>query len=731
MRFLVVTPSSRLGAKDFSGARTFFALATSLGISAADMRLLAWDDPAFDYELEHLSASVAICLGDKAFERLTGIGKSFLDMRGYLFTPSDCLPVKTTAIEQIGLYKTAKKGHHAKGDPRFGKVHRFKKQTLPQHLRWIIGTYDPFVMIAERKEPLPVVKADLQRALRALDPLFTRLEAPIVSTPPSEAGFLTLDIETFGFTGGVERIGLATRSTTWSSIWTNSARHATQEAIDRANSIQGHNLAFDIPRLKAEGIEFRQDLSFFDTMIASTLLHPCIPKALEKVASIYLDIAPWKHMSVQDPAYYNACDAFYTHQLAISQRRELEEIGMLSLFTNTIMPATSVLMEMTKHGLKIDSVRLAEWQKLLSTELEVATNQWFSFVSDVNPNSPSQLIYHFYNDLGLKKQFTKRKKDGQSILTLSTDEDALNALMRLYPEHVPMLESLLKIKKISKNLSTYASHALDHNNCIHPSYLPSSKYAENGSAKTGRLASTGPNVQNQTHDSKLMFIPHFENWALVEFDFSQIELRIAAALSADRTLQQALEGDVHARTMDLLGCDRVRAKNVLYGSLYGGGARKLARLLTTKGYPTTEGEAGALQDALAHAYPRLWAWRSAVASQGLANGHLTNPFGRRRFFYAASDSIPEMYDYLPQSTAADILWALLVPLNDFAHASGGHFLTTTHDSGLFEFPIESIGPALHQNLRDVCEREWPQIAPGFKVPIVIKTGPNWATLSPI
>lgn len=704
---------------EFPGSRTFFSLFDQCGGSLVGTHFLSTSDRRFYENLSSSTAAIALCLGHQAFHATTGISHPILNTRGYLYSPLDTVPLRRKVSAQIGIYKSSRKNHHVKGDPRMGMVTLESRIALGRNLRWIIPTLDPRSDVqAASLEPLPALKADI---LRALGFLRTFDAQPLSITPqqwpPQEADHIAIDIETFGLTGGVERIGVATADEAWSSHWTDEARSATQALINRARIISGHNLAFDIPRLEREGIQFPSLQARFDTMLAQTLLHPRLHKSLEKSASIYLNLQPWKHLSHTDPMRYNALDAFYTFHLAQAQLDQLIHTGQFRLFTTIIMPATPVLIEMTSLGLKVDTARLAEWQATLTQRLKDLTNTWYEATHDVNPHSPRQLSHYFYSILGIRGPRN------------STDEEALHTIIQSYPQHEPLITTLLSLKKISKLLSTYAQVELSHDMCVHPNYLPQTKFAERGTTATGRLASTNPNIQNQPPEAKRLFIARYPGWSLVEFDFSQIELRIAGALSGDRNLNDALKGDVHARTMDLVGCDRVRAKNLIYGSLYGAGPGKLSRILRSRGLATSFDECKSLQAALARAYPGLWAWRTAIANEGSARRFLTNPFGRRRYFFS-SDAIPEMYDYLPQSTAADILWSLLRPLSAFAKSFGGNFLTTTHDSGLFEFPPESLTPSLHQSLRDICEQEWPQVAPAFSVPIVIKTGQNWGDLTP-
>lgn len=707
-------------------------------MSLADFDLLFTDDPLFLKCLMESPASGAICLGAEAFTAISGLRGDIFDRRGYIYSPSSFKPIERRVFTQVGNYKTNRKLPdgtfvHRKGDPRMGWQKITQTLLFSPSLSWVIPTLDPRKIEEASMTTIPCLKIDLQRAARLrANPIPLLITISTIHTTPLGGSNLTIDIETVGFDGPIHRIGFSTDTQTSTIPWNYYNRTTTQSVIDASNCIQGHNLAFDIPRLEGDGISFRGKRRF-DTMLAGLLLQPDLFKSLERMAPLYLDLQPWKHLSESEPEKYNAYDAFVTHRLADAQRIVLSQTNMLDLFENHIMPGTETLINMTRHGIRIDREQLDKWQKQLFIKELALLNEWRTYVGGVNCNSVPQLKSFLYKQQNLTPQFSRKQK--QKKETLSVDEEAIRNLIQLHPEHSEMLSCLLTLKKVSKQKSTYAAVELGDDNSVHPRYLPSQrKYnidrSSNvaGFASTGRIASNSPNVQNQTPESKLLFVPHYEGWTFLEFDFSQIELRIAAAQSEDKALLEALKGDVHARTMDIIGCDRVRAKNLIYGSLYGASAGKLVKVLRGKGIATTKSECEKLQSALARAYPRLWAWRTAIANEGLRRHFLTNPFDRRRYFYNAN-TVPEMYDYIPQSTAADILWRLLPQLEKFALDFGGYFLTTTHDSGLFEFP--EINTDLCHYLRSICEQEWPQVGPNFHVPIKLKSGSNWGSLNPL
>jgi DNA polymerase-1 len=460
-------------------------------------------------------------------------------------------------------------------------------------------------------------------------------------------------------------------------------------------------------------------------MVAAHLLQPDLYKGLGRSASLYLDLQSWKHKSEDAPEEYNAKDAFYTWKLAEAEEIHLQETGQAKLFHETMMPALPVLIRMTERGIRVDRNRLAEWQQELAGRRGKLFDEWAALAPETNPGSPAQCARLLYDKLKMNGSglgYGKGTSKARSV-----EEPILKSLKHRHPEHKVLLEKLLDLRRVNKMIGTYASVEIGGDGCVHPHYLPAGKESDSGAAATGRLASSDPNIQNQPQEARSLFVAHSPASVLLEADYSQIELRIAATLANDQALLEALKGDVHARTQELLRCDRVRAKNVIYGSLYGAGPRKLSILLRTRGVATTEQECRALQNALARAYPGLWRWRMQVVSEGVAARCLVNPFGRRRYFYGGDSAAPQMIDYLPQSTAADIVWDRLVPLDAFCEQNNGAILATVHDSFLMEFPKEAV-PCLVGGLREVLEAEFPQIAPGFRVPVDLKIGSNWGQM---
>lgn len=732
-RFCLILVSELSEGGHFPGEKLFWKLANSCGLSRASCFVRSTNDRTYENG-SSFGASIALCLGGIAFRAATGIKGNIENLRGYCFEPSDCRPIEQRTKGIVGHYKTdryapgAESGDrrlvHKKGDPRYGWITSTQVPEFPPSLKWIIPTLDPVSIQEAGFRTIPALKADIARAVRALAnedfaPLSVRYLPFAVGMA---AKTVAVDIETDG-SGGITRIGISDGRTTFTAPWdANTRRIAKQILADETGLKIGHNLAFDIPKLEREGTEVKGPI--FDTMLGAHLLQPDLYKGLQRVAPLYLDIRHWKEVVGTEPERYNATDVFTTWKIYEREKTYLEITGMYGLFTETIMPATRVLMDMTSRGIRVDQTQLGRWQEELGQKQRILMEEWNRGAPNVNPLSPAQLKVWLYKTKGFP---TQKSYKGE----VTTDETALRHIHTKLAtgDAKAAIGTLLSLKRVSKLRGTYSEVELGEDGCVHPGYLPANKDEDRGAAATGRLASSNPNIQNQPLEARKLYIPHTTGNVFVEADYSQIELRIAAALSNDLLLLEALKGDVHARTMDLLGCDRVRSKNVLYGSIYGIGPRKLAKLLQTRGIETNERECRNLQDTLARTYTRLWAWRNEVVAEGVARHFLTNAFGRRRYFYSGSNDAPAMIDYLPQSNAADILWSILVPLDEFCRSNSGQLITTVHDSVLMEFP--SAAPETVAGIREIMERPFDQIAPGFRCPIELKVGTNWGEMHDI
>jgi DNA polymerase-1 len=365
----------------------------------------------------------------------------------------------------------------------------------------------------------------------------------------------------------------------------------------------GHDLKFDLSLLAWRAISVRGKL--FDAMVAHSLIEPDQRHRLDYLSEVYLgytlsksgDDAAQEQLSLGDVASEKIAErAMEAADVALQLREKLEpllkEKKQERVFYEIESPLISVLVDMEHQGIRVDSKALGEFSEHLlgeMTELEKAICE--SAGKEFNVNSPRQLGEVLFDVLKICEK-PKKTRTGQ----YATDEQTLLALA---PEH-EVVRKLLDYRAAAKLKSTYADA------------LPTAIWPVTGrihttynqvATTTGRLNSVNPNLQNipirseRGQEIRKAFVPRDENHLLLSADYSQIELRIIAALSREAGLLEAFRtgADVHTATAskvygvasaDVTPAMRSKAKMVNYGIAYGISAFGLAQRL---GIPRREG----------------------------------------------------------------------------------------------------------------------------------------------
>lgn len=673
-----------------------------------------WEE--FDTNVMAFTGSVVILLGGAAMYRFMGL-QGVEDWRGYVVLPEEKENI-TRVQDVVGEYKTNTK-HHKKGDPKRVRVKTVLDPKIPTSVQHIFPTLHPAAVLRSGKTTLPAFEADVSRACRFAQGKGVILGEEYGALPFEVVGdAMAFDIETSMTGGHITDIALAGENGCFSSEWNHDAKSYTQAMALRPGVKVAHNLAFDLPRLKAAGVTTWVG-DFYDTMLAAQLIQPDLYKGLNPVSSLYLDTRRWKHLSGSDPRKYNALDARRTLELYHETKRGLEITGMYELFTGTIMPTTETLINMTQRGIRVDMEFRDKWLSNLNADIKGATEKWVTLAPGVSPHSPTQLKRYLYGELGLIPQYGKYG-------TVTTDELALRELRGMYPEHSELFTVLLDIRDASKLAGTYAEQAIGPDGRVHPQYLPAAKDVDaygKGMAGTGRITAKNPNIQNQPAAARCLFIPD-NNMVLVEADYSQIEARVMAALAADNVLEEACKNGLHEANMRHLGVDKTRAKNAFYGWMYGAGPKTLKQTFKRHGFDVSYAECVAMLAAFDRTYAATFVYRQEIARRVNTECMLVNPFKRRRFFH--NKNVPAGLDFMPQSTAADIMWSVLGPL-DVAIFMHGDILACVHDSILVQVHKDHVEEGI-KVLRGQMERQFDNICPGFRVPVKVKVGDNWGAM---
>jgi DNA polymerase I len=529
----------------------------------------------------------------------------------------------------------------------------------------------------------------------------------------------------------------------------------------------GHNLKYDLHILQQHGIEVKG--RFFDTMLAHSMLHPDQRHSMDRLSETYLQYAPIKFADIASPnqtpvadtaaddlfayaaaqpinkkdlsvanipleilAEYAAEDADVTWQLSSLLRDELCKSGQATVFHNIESPLLPVLVRMENHGIALDTAALLE----IGAELQIAIDDLTKSIqlhagSTFNLNSPKQLGEILFKQLNLADK-AKKTTTGQ----FKTDEATLSALEGSHP----IIGEILQYREASKLKSTYVdslpTHIQTKTNRIHTTY-------HQLLAATGRLASSDPNIQNIPVRSALgkkirkAFIPA-AGCTLLSCDYSQIELRIMAALSGDQGMIDAFRNnlDIHTATAakvykvaleDVTKDMRSTAKMVNFGIIYGISAFGLSQRL---GIP--RGEAATIIETYFAEYPGIKTFMDATIAQTREQGFIETLSGRRRYLpdiNSANQNIRGNAERAAintpiQGTAADMIKLAMIHVDELLETSyNSKLLLQVHDELVFDL-ILAEEAELVPKILSIMQTALPL---PHAVPILVEsgTGSNW------
>lgn len=366
----------------------------------------------------------------------------------------------------------------------------------------------------------------------------------------------------------------------------------------------------------------------FDADIAGYLLNSTSSEySIERLCGEY---SVKYHMDLGENA-----DIVSLHELNARLSNELEETGMTNLFYDIELPLTAVLASMEVDGVLIDENGVRDFGVKLKSDLSSLEAEIFRLSGkEFNISSPKQLGDILFEELGLPSK--KKTKTGYS-----TNAEVLEGLRGKHP----IIELILQYRQLSKLNSTYVEGLLKvigDDGRIHSNF----KQTE---TRTGRISSTDPNMQNipvRTELGKNMrrFFVAKGNNVLLDADYSQIELRILAAVCDDKTMQNAfISGqDIHTTTASqvfdmpiemVTSSMRRAAKAVNFGIIYGIGAFSLSKDI---GVSVAEADKY-IKEYLEH-YPNVSKYMDETVSFAVQNGYATTIFGRRRYIQELASS---------------------------------------------------------------------------------------------
>ena len=497
----------------------------------------------------------------------------------------------------------------------------------------------------------------------------------------------------------------------------------------------GQNIKFDALILRNHGLKVFG--LKFDTLLAAHLINP-------ESRSLKLDNLSFEHLNyrmlpiedligkgrnqismseveLEKISFYASEDADIALQLTHIFDKKLKKQNLDKFFNEIEMPLLPVLLELEYNGMYVDSKMLSIMSDNLGNNIEnLISNITKEAGTEFNINSTQQLANILFDIIGLpeiKKRSTAeevltRLKNEHSLPSLILEYRKLNKLKNTYIDALPTLINL-KTKRIHSTFSQTVT-------------------------STGRLSSRNPNFQNIPirtdlgREIRKAFKSENKDWIIFSADYSQIELRIMAHLSQDKTLLDAFNKgeDIHTRTAaDVFNVDidevipemRRTAKIVNFGLLYGAGPFRMSQEL---GIP--QKEAKSIIESYFERYSGIKDYIDSVIEYARANKYVKTILGRRRQVWDIDsnnhlhkEAAKRMAINMPiQGTNAEMIKIAMIDIQKELELKNmkSKMLLQIHDELVFEVPLEELN-----NLQNIVTNKMENSLP-LSVPIVVDCG---------
>ncbi len=508
----------------------------------------------------------------------------------------------------------------------------------------------------------------------------------------------------------------------------------------------GQNIKYDILMLSSYGIRVKGKL--FDTMLAHYLIQPELKHNLDFLCEKYLNykkiptegligkkgrnqqsmlqVAPEKLMD------YACEDADLTYQLKKVLDPELDKYEVRKLFEEMEMPLIPVLAQMEETGVSINVGELKEYAKKLRNQIIGLEQEIIKMAGEeFNVSSPKQLGVILFDklkiDLNAKRTRTKQYSTSEEVLT------------RLKSKH-PIIEKVLEFRGLKKLLNTYVETLPDLINKktgkIHTSY-------NQAVTATWRLSSNNPNLQNipireaAGREIRKAFIPSSDEYTFLSADYSQIELRIIAALSNDTQMIKAFEQgqDIHAITAaKIYGVEveevdpdmRRKAKTANFGIIYGISAFGLSQRLNIP-----RQEAKQLIDGYFESFPKVKEFMNKSIEKAREVGYVQTIMGRKRYLNDINSANAVVRGVAErnainapiQGSAADIIKMAMIKIyREFIQRGfKSRMIIQVHD----ELDFDVYKPELEQVKKIVKKEMENAIDIGLPLTVEMNSADNW------
>ena len=500
----------------------------------------------------------------------------------------------------------------------------------------------------------------------------------------------------------------------------------------------GQNLKFDLKILANYGVSVKGKL--FDTMIAHYLINPDMRHNMDILSETYLKYSPksieeligkkgknqksMKDVPLEEVKEYAVEDADITFQLKEHFQPILEKVGTKKLFDEIEIPLVEVLAAMEREGIRLDVDFLNAMSKEMQVEIDAFQAKIFEIAGETfNLASPKQLGDILFDKLKIGGPKQKKTKTGQ----YATGEEILSYLAK----DNEIVRYILEWRQLVKLQNTYVdalpNQVNEKTGRVHTDYMQTV-------AATGRLSSNNPNLQNipirteRGRQIRKAFIARDENYTLLAADYSQIELRIIAALSGEENMIKAFQNgeDIHKSTAskvfnvpleEVTKEQRSNAKTVNFGIIYGVSAFGLSNQTDL-----SRSESAELIEAYYKTYPKLRQYIQNQIDFAREEGYVQTVLGRRRYLKDINSANAMVRGGAErnavnapiQGSAADIIKIAMINIHKRLEKENwkSKMLLQVHDELVFDVhnsELEKIQPMIKEEMENAFKLDVPLI----------------------
>ncbi|WP_297332127.1 DNA polymerase I [Flavobacterium sp.] len=651
------------------------------------------------------------------FHKLFSHGEEFDEINTQGYTPTKTI---TKQDQQFSLFNEGAADEHAQFDPGF-----YKK----------IDTYDHNYQVVQGNMGISLLMRDM-------------MQQKSVSFDTETTGICALTAELVGMSFSWEKgkgfyIPVPANRDEAKELLQKLVPFYESEEIEKV----GQNLKYDIEVLSNYGITVKG--KFFDTMIAHYLINPDMRHGMDILAETYLKYSPMpiesligkkgkNQKSMRDVELelikeYAVEDADITLQLKEVFEPMLEQTLTRKLFDDIEIPLMPVLAAMEHEGINLDTAYLKQLSEVLTNDIKGLELKIYEAAGEsFNLASPKQLGDILFDKLKIGGTKQKKTKTGQ----YATGEEVLSYLAK----DNPIVQDILDWRQLIKLQNTYVdalpTQVEPATGRVHTDYMQTV-------AATGRLSSNNPNLQNipirteRGRQIRKAFIARDENYTLLSADYSQIELRIIAALSGDPEMVKSFQNneDIHASTAakvfnvsleEVTREQRSNAKTVNFGIVYGVSAFGLSNQTSL-----SRSESKDLIDAYYKTYPTLRSYINSQVEFARENGYVQTISGRRRYLKDINSQNAVVRGAAErnavnapiQGSAADIIKIAMINIHKRLINEGwkSKMLLQVHDELVFD-----VHNSETERIKPMIKHEMENAFP-LDVPLVVEmgTGQNW------